>query len=394
MSKALLLRFLSLESFGGILLFFAAIVAVVFENSFLGPSYDAIRDLPIAVSLGSFEIAKPLLLWVNDGLMAIFFLLVGLELKREALDGQLSSRDQIVLPLAAAIGGIAIPSGIYAFMNLDNPETIRGWAIPAATDIAFALGILSLFGKRVPLALKVFLTALAIFDDIAAIAIIAVFYTANLSLISLALAGVVLLALIVLNRLRVTQLTPYFLLGVILWVAVLKSGVHATLAGVALALAIPFHDEKENRSPLKYVEHVLHPWVAYGVLPVFAFLNAGVSLQGVSLETLLHPITFGIAAGLFAGKQIGAFGAAWLAVRLGFAKLPGSLSWASLYGAALLSGVGFTMSLFIGTLAFTSLEDLKLVRLGVIFGSLASGIMAIVVLSRVLPKAEDVTEEL
>jgi NhaA family Na+:H+ antiporter len=384
-------KFLKLESLGGILLFLAAMTAVGFENSTLGPTYEAIRDFEISFAINSYSLSKPLLLWVNDGLMAIFFLSVALELKREIHHGQLSSPAEITLPLFAAIGGIIIPAAIYAFINWGDSTAMKGWAIPTSTDIAFALGVLLLFGKRVPLALKVFLTALAILDDIAAIVIIAIFYTESLFINALAVAAVTLGVLFLLNRLHVKKLSPYVLVGVILWVAVLKSGVHATLAGVALAMAIPFARDTQQISPVKLVEKMLHPWIIFAVLPLFAFLNAGVSLKAVTLDSLLDPLTFGIAIGLFVGKQIGVFGGAWLAVRLRLANLPDSVSWQTLYGTSLLTGVGFTMSLFIGTLAFATPEALTQVRLGVIAGSLFSGLFGLLVLHRGLPTGDEST---
>lgn len=380
--------FFKLESAGGILLFLVAVLAVIIENSSFSPYYDHLRDVTFTVGLGSLKLSKPLLLWVNDGLMAIFFLLVGLELKREVLEGHLSSLNQVMLPMVAALGGIVAPACIYWAINAGTPETLKGWAIPAATDIAFALGVLSLFGRRVPISLKIFLTALAIFDDIAAILIIALFYTSKLSTLALSIGGFALVSLYCLNRLGVLSLVPYFLIGVILWVAVLKSGVHATLAGVALALTIPHNSNDDG--PLLRLEHALHPWVAYGVLPIFAFYNAGVNLSGITLSALLHPLTLGVAAGLFFGKQVGAFGASFLTIQFKKASLPDGSSLGSLYAICVLSGIGFTMSLFIGTLAFSSSDELTLVRLGVILGSLISGAFASLLLHLSLPREEDV----
>ena len=308
-------EFLKLESAAGMMLMAAAVLAIVIENAGLSAYYDLLLTTPVSVAVGNLVIAKPLLLWVNDGLMAVFFFLIGLELKREVLEGDLSSRDQIILPAFAAFGGMAAPAIIYILFNIDDAEAMRGWAIPAATDIAFALGILALLGSRLPVTLKIFLTALAIIDDLGAIIIIAIFYTVELSTLSLVLAAVSLVALALMNILGVTRVTPYMLIGLVLWVCVLKSGVHATLAGVALAFAIPLRaQDAQGRVPLRRLEHALHPWVAFLVLPVFGFANAGVYLGDVSVAALTGPIPMGVALGLFVGKQIGVFGCAWLAV--------------------------------------------------------------------------------
>ena len=368
-------RILSSKTAPGLFLCFAAILAMVMENSVLHGLYDSLKSTPVVLQVGAFAIDKPLLLWINDGLMAIFFLLIGLEIKREVLEGHLSQKEQIILPAIAALGGVVFPAAIYAFINLSYPDYLRGWAIPAATDIAFALGVLLLLGDRIPASLKVCLVAIAIIDDLAAIIIIALFYTADTSLLSLGLAGLGLLGAFLLNRRGVHTLGPYCVLGLFIWACVLKSGVHATLAGVALGLLIPLSVKKEpDVSPLKIMEHALHPWVAFLILPVFAFVNAGVSLQGLTLEALMHPVTLGIAAGLFIGKQIGVMGLTFLAVSLGFCKLPAGVNWMQFYGMALLTGIGFTMSLFIGTLAFTDIELASAVRLGVLFGSILSGV--------------------
>ncbi len=366
-------EFLRLEAAAGVILFAAAVLALAVSNSALSPLYDALLDTPMRISVGAFALDKPLLLWINDGLMAVFFLLVGLEIKREIIAGELSEMKQVALPAAAALGGMAVPAVIYAVFNYADSGAMRGWAIPTATDIAFALGVLSLLGRRVPVGLKVFLTAVAIFDDLGAIIIIAVFYTADLSLASLALASVALVGLAVLNIAGITRIAPYVLVGVLLWVCVLKSGVHATLAGVALAAAIPLKAiDEEGHSPLRHLEERLHPWVAYGILPLFGFANAGVSLAGVGLASLLDPITLGIALGLLVGKQIGVFGGSWLMIRGGLARLPEGMSMTALYGVAILCGIGFTMSLFIGTLAFEAPQAAAQVRLGVIVGSLVA----------------------
>jgi NhaA family Na+:H+ antiporter len=368
-------EFLRLESASGIILLIVAVLAILASNSPLAWLYDLFLSIPVEVRIGALHIGKPLLLWINDGLMAIFFLLVGLEIKRELVEGELSTFAQAVLPGIAAVGGMAVPALIYAGINWGDPVALRGWAIPAATDIAFALGILQLLGRAVPLGLKVFLVALAIIDDLGAIVIIALFYTGNLSLASLLLALVVLAVMFALNRLGVTRIAPYALLGIVLWVCVLKSGVHATLAGVAMAFAIPMRGrDGSEHSPLKQLEHLLHPWIAYLVMPLFAFANAGVSFAGIGLAALGDGVTLGITAGLFAGKQLGAFGFAWVAIRLGLARLPDGVRWIDLYGACLLAGVGFTMSLFIGTLAWESADYAAAVRLGVLAGSLLSGV--------------------
>jgi len=374
--------FMRLETTAGFVLMAAALLALIINNVGLGGLYDAFLGAPVEVQVGSLEIAKPLLLWINDGLMAMFFFLVGLEIKREVLDGELSGFDKSALPVAAAIGGMAIPAGVFAWINWGSPDTLSGWAIPAATDIAFALGILALLGSRAPVALKTFLLAVAIIDDLGAIIIIALFYTSDLSLLALGLAAVGITGLIALNRSGVKSITPYALIGLFIWVCVLKSGVHATLAGVATAMAIPMRGKSDSaQSPLHELEHGLHPWIAFAVLPLFAFANAGLDLRGLSFDALLAPLPLGIALGLFAGKQIGVFAFTWLAVKSGLAKLPSAMSWRHVYGAACLTGVGFTMSLFIGSLAFNDAEQINAVRLGVLTGSLASGLLGYAVLA-------------
>lgn len=373
---------------------FAALLALFANNTFLSPLYSALLSTPVVVQIGALEIAKPLVLWINDGLMAIFFFLVGLEIKREVLQGELSSFDKAALPIFAAIGGMAAPALIYASFNWGDPETIRGWAIPAATDIAFALGILALLGTRAPVSLKIFLLAVAIIDDLGAIVIIAIFYTADLSLSALGLAAVGFAGLVALNMFGIKRITPYVLLGAFMWVCVLKSGVHATLAGVLTALAIPMQGRTpESQSPLHRVEHDLHPWVAFMVLPIFAFANAGVSFQGLSLGAILAPVPLGIALGLYLGKPIGVVAMSWLAVKAGITKLPSSMGWPQLVGVACLTGVGFTMSLFIGGLAFDSADKLNEVRIGVLMGSILSGITGYLLLSRLpLPGKAKKTE--
>lgn len=376
-------EFIEVEGAAGILLFIAALLALLLSNSPLAAAYHHLFAVPVSVHFGTFGLEKPLILWVNDGLMAIFFFLVGLEIKREVLAGHLNSLSSAALPLFGAVGGMVVPAGIYLWFNWTHPEAVRGWAIPTATDIAFALGILALLGSRVSTSLKVFLTALAIFDDLGAIIIIALFYTLHISLVSLGLAGICLLALVLLNRFNVQVFWPYGMVGLVLWVCVLKSGVHATLAGVCLAMAIPMVDPNHiDSSLLRRVEHSLHPWVAYCVLPIFAFANAGISFAGVDKAGLLSPVTLGILLGLFVGKQIGVFGCTWLAIKLKWAPAPEGSSWRGFYGVALLCGVGFTMSLFIGTLAFDEmgLNYEVWVRVGVLVGSLLSGVFGYLLL--------------
>jgi NhaA family Na+:H+ antiporter len=375
-----LLPFIRTEAASGAILLTTAALALLAANSPLAELYGALLELPVGARLGPLAVQKPLLLWINDGLMAIFFLLVGLEIKREMVEGELSTRAQAALPCLAALGGMAIPALIYAAVNWDDPVALHGWAIPAATDIAFALGVLALLGNRIPASLKVFLVALAIIDDLGAIVIIAIFYSGALSLWSLGLAGGVMLCLLALNRAGVRRQAPYMLLGIALWLFVLKSGVHATLAGVAVALAIPVAEDEGGRSPLRELEHVLHPWVAYLVMPAFAFANAGVSFSGITLADLFAGVPLGIALGLFLGKQLGAFGAAWLAIRAGWARMPEGADWPMLYGTCMLAGIGFTMSLFIGTLAFELAAYAAPVRLGVLAGSALSGVAGYVVL--------------
>lgn len=377
-------EFVQHESVAGLLLMATALLAMLVANSAWSAHYLNLLQVPVTVQVAEFGIHKPLLLWINDGLMAVFFLLVGLELKREWLVGELADKSQVVLPALAALGGMAMPAALYVAINANDPSALSGWAIPAATDIAFALGILSLLGSRVPLSLKVFLTSLAIFDDVGAIVIIALFYTADLSLQALAVAAVAVLLLAIFNRQRVMHTAPYLLVGLVLWVAMLKSGVHATLAGVLIALFIPMQQHNNaNQSPLRQLEHSLHPWVAYMVLPVFAFANAGLNLRDLDAQQMLHPVTLGVAAGLFIGKQLGVMLCCWLAIRLGWAQLPKGATWLSLYGIAVLTGVGFTMSLFIGGLAFVGQTPFD-ERLGIVLGSLLSGAVGYWVLKRSL----------
>ncbi len=376
--------FLKGEASGGIVLMLAAALGLIIANSTWAPAYFSV----LKTYVGGLSLHH----WINDALMALFFLLVGLEIKREFLDGQLSRWSQRILPGLAAVGGMVAPALIYVAFNAGHPETLRGWAIPAATDIAFALGVLALLAKRVPFSLKVFLTAVAIIDDLLAVIVIALFYTEELSLFWLGLAGVALLGLILLNRMRVRTLLPYLLIGAVLWFLVLKSGVHATLAGVALALTIPITlspaAPDSATSPLHILEHALHPWVAFLVVPIFGFANAGVSLAGMSWAALLAPVPLGVAAGLFLGKQVGVFGVTWLAIRMRLAEKPAQATFAQIYGVSLLAGIGFTMSLFIGMLAFEDSEALQsAVKIGVLAGSLVSALCGAVVLIVSGPKA-------
>ncbi|GJD86540.1 Na(+)/H(+) antiporter NhaA [Methylobacterium hispanicum] len=366
---------LTSEAGGGLVLMAAAALALVVANSALGPAYEH----ALHVHLGPLS----LLHWINDGLMVIFFLLVGLEIKREALDGRLRTWPDRILPGLAALGGMVVPALVYLAFNAGQP-TARGWAIPAATDIAFALGVLALLGSRAPVSLKVFLSAVAIVDDLGAVIIIALFYTGGLDLPMLAGAGLTLAALIALNRLGVTRLAPYLVLGAVLWFLVLRSGVHATVAGVLLALTVPIRPSpgrpEDPTSPLHRLEHALMPWVTYAIVPIFGFANAGVNLGGLAPDALLHPVTLGVALGLFLGKQIGVFASVRLAVAAGLAQRPAGASWAQVYGVAILCGIGFTMSLFIGGLAFADAAHATETKLGVLAGSLLSGLVGAVLL--------------
>ena len=383
-------EFFERESTGGVLLVVAALAALALANSPLRTFYDALLSVRGVVAIGDLSLDKPLLLWINDGLMAVFFFLVGLEIKREVLVGELKSFRQAVLPLIAAAGGFVVPALIYAAINASDQVALRGWAIPTATDIAFALGVLALFGSRVPIGLKVFLTSLAIFDDIAAIIVIALFYTVELSTLALLLASAGYLCLFLLNRFGVTHVAPYLLVGLFIWTCVLKSGVHATIAGFVVALAIPMRsdDADYGGSPLRYLETALHPWVAFGILPIFAFANAGVNFSGFALTDLVDGVSLGIALGLFVGKQLGVMLAVALSVLFGLARLPTGSAWATMYGVALLTGIGFTMSLFVGTLAFEAAPaglDAQ-VRGAVLLGSLLSATLAYIVLRATLPR--------
>ena len=376
------LRFFAHQSAGGIVLAIAALAALILSNSAWRPAYDMLVQAPVELRFSTWLVlSKPLVVWVNDLWMAVFFLLVGLEIKRELIEGELADRRQALLPAVAALGGMVVPALIYTACNLADPVAIRGWAIPAATDIAFAIGIVMLLGSRVPASLKIFLTAVAILDDLGAIVVIALFYTDNLSLTMLlgALAGMAVLA--ALNRAGVMRVDVYLVVGLVVWLCVLKSGVHATLAGVVTALAIPLR-EPGGHSPARQLEHGLHPWVAFLVLPVFAFSNAGVALEGVKLTTLVEGIPLGIAAGLLLGKAIGVFGSLALMVRLDWAERPAGASWLQCLGVAVLCGIGFTMSLFIGGLAFHGQDGSyqTLVKLGVLAGSVLSGLVGTAIL--------------
>ena len=385
-------EFLKLEAASGLLVMAGAVLAMIAENSPAQSFYGQLLSVPVEIRFGQFDIAKPLLLWVNDGLMAIFFLLVGLEIKREVLEGELSEPSRIILPAIAAVGGMAIPALIYVYFNWGDPDALNGWAIPAATDIAFALGVLSLLGNRVPESLKLFLLTLAILDDMGAIIIIAIFYTSDLSVSALLVSIIAMISLGILNRRGVTSLTPYIVIGVIFWAAVLKSGVHATLAGVVLALFIPLRVKNEDgNSPLRILEHDLHTTVAFLILPLFAFMNAGISLEGLSFSSLLEPIPLGIAAGLFAGKQLGIFGFVWTAVKLRLVKLPQEMGWLELYGLAALCGIGFTMSFFISGLAFEQdgIDVILNDRIGIFMGSVLSAIVGYLVLRIALARSKN-----
>jgi Na+:H+ antiporter, NhaA family len=380
--------FQNLESASGLLLMATTVAALVVANSPLAGVYAYLIELPVEIRIGPLFLGKPLLLWINDGLMAGFFLMVGLELKREILEGQLADRRRISLPLIGAVGGMAVPAALYVAINWGDEVALQGWAIPAATDIAFALGILGLLGSRVPTSLKAFLVSVAIFDDLGAILIIALFYSGGLSIDALLVALACVVMLYALNRRHVSEFAPYLLVGSIMWVAVLQSGVHATLAGVVLAMFVPLRSKHDpEHSPLRSLEHDLHTAVAFGVLPLFAFANAGISLRGLTLDQLFHGVPLGVAVGLVVGKMVGVLGCCWLAVRLGVALLPLHVGWSAMWGAATLCGVGFTMSLFIGSLAFeqTGVNQLFDQRLGILIGSVVAGGLGYAILRRSLP---------
>ncbi|BBS18657.1 Na+/H+ antiporter NhaA [Aeromonas caviae] len=382
-------RFLKLESASGIILILAALLAIGLANSALAQHYQSFLNTEVQVRIAALDINKPLLLWINDGFMAIFFLLVGLEVKREMLEGALSSRVQATFPAIAAVGGMLVPALIYSFFNYGDEATRAGWAIPAATDIAFALGVMALLGKRVPTSLKVFLLALAIMDDLGVIIIIALFYTQQLSLTALAIGVVATLTLLWMNRRGEDRIGLYMLVGLVLWVAVLKSGVHATLAGVIVGFMIPLNG-KRYASPLKHLEHVLHPWSAFLILPLFAFANAGVSLEGVYFSALLNPLPMGIILGLFVGKPLGIFTISWLAVKSGIAQLPQGVNFRQIFAVSILCGIGFTMSMFIASLAFEhgGLDYGSYSRLGILAGSTLAAVIGYIALRISLPNRE------
>ncbi|VAX34591.1 Na+/H+ antiporter NhaA type [hydrothermal vent metagenome] len=377
-------EFIEKESTSGILLILATVLALAFSNTSLSIWYESFLHVPVGIHVGTLNLEKSLYHWVNDGLMAIFFLLIGLEVKREIVEGHLSSLRQVALPGIAAVGGMAVPAVIYLIFNQNHPIAVNGWAIPTATDIAFALGVLSLLGKRVPVSLKLFLMALAIIDDLGAIIIIAIFYTSKLSMLSIAVAAISFAVLITLNRFGISKKAAYFIVGSVLWVSVLKSGVHATLAGVILAFTIPLHAKGEDNkpvSPAKEIEHDLHFWVAFLILPLFAFVNAGVNVTQISFVQMFGSVPLGIILGLFVGKQLGVFGFSWLAIKFKKAELPKDSNWIQFYGVSVLTGIGFTMSLFISSLAF---EDARVFqytdKLAILIGSFLSGIVGFLVL--------------
>ncbi len=377
-------EFIKRESTAGLLLIIATVLALALQNSPLSEWYGGFLHTPVEIRFGALQIAKPLLLWVNDGLMAIFFFLIGLEVKREVMEGHLSSIRQVALPGIAALGGMVVPALIFIAFNKGESLAMNGWAIPTATDIAFALGILSLLGNKIPVSLKIFLMALAIIDDLAAIIIIALFYTSDLSMLSIAIASAALAILFAMNRMGVTKKSAYILVGIVLWISVLKSGVHATLAGVALAFLIPLNSKDKKGgtfSIAKEIEHDLHYWVAFMILPLFAFVNAGVDLKGISIKEIFGPVPLGIMLGLFIGKQLGVFGFSWIAIRFKLASLPEGSSWRQLYGVAILTGVGFTMSLFVNSLAYNDSQIYYFAdKLAILLGSFLSGITGYMVL--------------
>ncbi|ROV58065.1 Na+/H+ antiporter NhaA [Vibrio ponticus] len=372
--------FFKMESAGGVLLVIAAAIAMTIANTPLNETYQAF--------LHTYVFGMSVSHWINDGLMAIFFLLIGLEVKRELLEGALKSKETAIFPAIAAVGGMLAPALVYLAFNFNEPMAIKGWAIPAATDIAFALGIMALLGSRVPVSLKVFLLALAIIDDLGVVVIIALFYSGDLSTTALAIGFAMTAALFVLNSRHVTKLLPYMIVGAILWVAVLKSGVHATLAGVVIGFAIPLKGNKGEKSPLKHMEHALHPYVAFGILPLFAFANAGISLEGVSMAGLTSMLPLGIALGLLIGKPLGIFSFSWIAVKSGVAKLPEGISMFHIFAVSVLCGIGFTMSIFISSLAFgqTNVEFDTYARLGILMGSTTAAILGYLLLHISLPK--------
>mgnify|MGYP005991602203 CR=1 FL=1 len=388
--KILVRKFLHKESTSGLILMFVTLLALFFSNTFLSEFYNTFLHTKIEFRIGTYlEISKPFILWVNDGLMAIFFLLIGLEIKRELLLGHLSSFSNVALPAIAAVGGMIVPALIFISFNYNDDFALRGWAIPTATDIAFALGILSLLGKRVPISLKIFLMALAIFDDLGAILIIAFFYTSDLSLLSIFLGTICVLILYIMNRLKVVFLGAYIIIGIILWVCVLKSGVHATLAGIILAFTIPIaaiNEKRKHISPIRTLQHYIHTWVAFFILPIFAFVNAGIDLRDISIEKITNPVSLGLILGLFIGKQLGVFTFVFLAVKFNLAKLPKCTNWAQIYGVSVLTGIGFTMSLFIDSLAYNDSGIYFYTdKLAILIGSVLSGIVGYLILLKVKP---------
>ena len=365
--------FFKLESASGLILLFAATIALIISNSDFEALYFDTLQKYISLGIGNFYLKLSVIHWINDVLMTIFFFLVSLEIKREIVQGELSNPKQALLPIIGAVGGMLVPAGIYVIININSPETLNGWAIPSATDIAFSLGVLSLLGKRVPISLKIFLTALAIIDDLGAIVIIAFFYSGNIEVYYLLLMLAALLVLIALNKFNVCAFTPYLLVGILLWEFTHQSGIHATISGVLLALLIPHNKTDKSKSLLLKLEHAIAPYVAFGIMPLFAFANAGVSLEGINLSSLLNPVPLGILCGLFFGKQIGVFFFAYMSVKLNLAQKPNNSSWMSLYAVSVLTGIGFTMSLFVGNLAFASSPIyLDGVKIGVLSGSLLS----------------------
>lgn len=377
-------KVLSSPKGAGIVMLAAMLLALAWVNSPWSASYELVHHAPLTISLGNMEFGKPLILWINEGLMVFFFFLIGLEIKREILEGQLSSLSQVILPGFGAIGGMIVPALIYLYFNQNDPENLRGWAVPVATDIVLALALLSMLGNRVPISLKVFLTALAIFDDVGTLLVIATFYSEGLSIIALLFAAGGLAAAIVLNRLKVAKIAPYALLGVFIWIAILESGVHATIAGMLLALTIPM--KIDGKEVLKPLEHNLTPWISLGVVPVFAFFNSGIKFSDLSAEMLLGPISIGVVLGLFIGKQVGVFLGVILAVKLKFSRLPSDVSWPQIYGASVLTGVGFTMGLFVVGLAFEQPGIILSTNFSIVFGSILSAILGMAILMKFSPR--------
>ena len=383
--KILVKKYIKKESTSGLILIFVTILALLIRNSDFSHFYTSFLHTQIEFKIGDIlDINKPLLLWINDGLMAVFFLLIGIEIKRELIAGHLSTASKIALPAIGALGGMLVPAVIYVAFNYGDDFALQGWAIPTATDIAFALGILSLLGKKIPASLKIFLMALAIFDDLGAILIIALFYTSDLSFHAISFAGICILILLALNRFQVTKLGYYWIVGILLWIFVLKSGVHATLTGIIVAFAIPLQAVNEKRklvSPAKSLQHHIHFWVAFYILPLFAFVNAGVDLSNLSLDKITNTASLGIILGLFLGKQIGVFGFSYLAIKYKLANMPKCVSWPQIYGVSILTGVGFTMSLLIDALAFHNSNAFYYTdKLGILIGSFLSGLLGYLVL--------------